>query len=59
MDWWALGCMLYEMILGEPPFSGDTPDEIFAQVRSRFAIKPRTTRFDFANHVSIDIGFCI
>lgn len=24
--------MLYEMILGEPPFSGDTPDEIFAQV---------------------------
>lgn len=34
--------MLYEMILGEPPFSGDTPDEIFAQVTFVFVF-----RFDF------------
>eukprot|EP00019_Armaparvus_languidus_P002732 CAMPEP_0168597472 /NCGR_PEP_ID=MMETSP0420-20121227/10699_1 /TAXON_ID=498008 /ORGANISM="Pessonella sp." /LENGTH=1120 /DNA_ID=CAMNT_0008634359 /DNA_START=13 /DNA_END=3375 /DNA_ORIENTATION=- len=34
VDWWALGCILFEMLIGEPPFGGDTPDEIFEQVRN-------------------------
>ena len=28
IDVWALGCMLYTMILGVMPFTGDTEDEI-------------------------------
>jgi serine/threonine protein kinase len=27
-------CILYEMLVGEPPFSGETADEIFEQVRN-------------------------
>jgi len=29
VDWWSLGCVFYTCILGAPPFSGDTAEEIF------------------------------
>eukprot|EP00826_Nyctotherus_ovalis_P039357 TRINITY_DN3783_c0_g1_i1.p3 TRINITY_DN3783_c0_g1~~TRINITY_DN3783_c0_g1_i1.p3 ORF type:complete len:153 (+),score=53.92 TRINITY_DN3783_c0_g1_i1:423-881(+) len=31
-DWWALGVMMYEMLLGEPPFNGNAPEEIFRKI---------------------------
>lgn len=32
VDWWALGCILYELLVGIPPFNGETPDEVFEKV---------------------------
>lgn len=29
VDWWAFGVLIYEMILGKAPFSGDTEEKIF------------------------------
>lgn len=29
VDWWSLGVIFFEMILGIPPFGGDTPEEVF------------------------------
>eukprot|EP01125_Pyxidicula_operculata_P003243 TRINITY_DN1374_c0_g1_i1.p1 TRINITY_DN1374_c0_g1~~TRINITY_DN1374_c0_g1_i1.p1 ORF type:complete len:439 (+),score=99.47 TRINITY_DN1374_c0_g1_i1:75-1391(+) len=29
VDWWSLGCCFFEMVLGTPPFQGDSPEEIF------------------------------
>ena len=32
VDWWSMGIILYEFLVGIPPFTGDTPDELFANV---------------------------
>ncbi|CAF4793352.1 unnamed protein product [Rotaria sp. Silwood1] len=32
VDWWSMGIILYEFLVGVPPFTGNTPDELFANV---------------------------
>lgn len=32
MDWWALGIILYEFLVGIVPFMGDSPEELFANI---------------------------
>uniref|UniRef100_A0A8C7ZTG3 non-specific serine/threonine protein kinase n=1 Tax=Oryzias sinensis TaxID=183150 RepID=A0A8C7ZTG3_9TELE len=32
VDWWAMGIILYEFLVGLVPFFGDTPEELFGQV---------------------------
>ncbi|XP_040263443.1 microtubule-associated serine/threonine-protein kinase 2 isoform X2 [Bufo bufo] len=34
VDWWAMGIILYEFLVGCAPFFGDTPEELFGQVIS-------------------------
>uniref|UniRef100_A0A8B9ESN6 non-specific serine/threonine protein kinase n=1 Tax=Anser cygnoides TaxID=8845 RepID=A0A8B9ESN6_ANSCY len=34
VDWWAMGVILYEFLVGCVPFFGDTPEELFGQVIS-------------------------
>uniref|UniRef100_A0A8C0HHF4 non-specific serine/threonine protein kinase n=1 Tax=Chelonoidis abingdonii TaxID=106734 RepID=A0A8C0HHF4_CHEAB len=34
VDWWAMGVILYEFLVGSVPFFGDTPEELFGQVIS-------------------------
>lgn len=32
VDWWALGCVTFEFLVGIPPFSDQTPLEIFDNI---------------------------
>ena len=32
VDWWSMGIILYEFLVGLVPFFGDTPEELFSQV---------------------------
>ncbi|XP_075038670.1 microtubule-associated serine/threonine-protein kinase 4 isoform X3 [Mixophyes fleayi] len=34
VDWWAMGIILYEFLIGCVPFFGDTPEDLFGQVIS-------------------------
>ncbi|XP_028925931.1 microtubule-associated serine/threonine-protein kinase 4 isoform X2 [Ornithorhynchus anatinus] len=34
VDWWAMGIILFEFLVGCVPFFGDTPEELFGQVIS-------------------------
>lgn len=32
VDWWCLGCLIYEMVVGIPPFSADNRTELFSKI---------------------------
>uniref|UniRef100_A0A8C9SUE8 non-specific serine/threonine protein kinase n=1 Tax=Scleropages formosus TaxID=113540 RepID=A0A8C9SUE8_SCLFO len=40
VDWWAMGIILYEFLVGCVPFFGDTPEELFGQVISDAIVWP-------------------
>lgn len=33
-DYWALGVILFESLVGVMPFDGDTPEEVFTSIRN-------------------------
>lgn len=40
VDWWSMGIILYEFLVGCVPFFGDTPEQLFGQVVSDEIIWP-------------------
>ncbi|XP_054988437.1 serine/threonine-protein kinase N3 isoform X2 [Sorex araneus] len=40
VDWWGLGVLLYEMLVGECPFPGDTEEEVFDSIVNEEVPRP-------------------
>ena len=39
---WSFGVLLYEMLVGQPPFDGDDEDELFAAITNNPVTYPKT-----------------
>jgi len=42
VDWWAFGVLLYEMLVGQPPFGGEDEEELFLLIKEQNPSLPRT-----------------
>ncbi len=54
-DVYALGAMTYEMLTGDPPFTGSTAQAILAKVLTERPVPPTATRETLAPHVEAAI----
>jgi len=34
IDWWSVGCLTYEFLIGCPPFGGDSVEKVFSNIKN-------------------------
>lgn len=54
VDWWSLGVLIFEMLVGDSPFEGEDEEELFEQILHKKVAYP--SRLDAASRQLLD-GF--
>lgn len=49
VDWWGLGVLIFEMLVGESPFSGDSEEEVFDSIVNHEVLYPRFLSIEAVN----------
>ena len=42
VDWWAYGVLLYEMMVGQPPFEGEDEEGLFSSIANNTVSYPKS-----------------
>merc|ERR1719150_3360047 len=42
VDWWAYGVLMYEMLVGQPPFDGEDEEELFSAITDHNVSYPKS-----------------